>query len=521
MRHRLPLLSLAPWALRVAIVAAAIGLSACGGGGGGGSAADGPPSSGGTPPPATPPPTTPPPANPPVTGTGTVRVKVTDAFGEAVAGANFYVGGTSFAASVRTDAGGTAQIADVPAGEVRVGAYHTVRGSSLGYRVTLAKDQVLELSRQLEINSDVPVATVLQARVADGGLSADGRQLDVVLRIAVTAARPGFSWFDDYYQTGVHECEARSGADLADLGPRCIHGIDGRDLSYSFGEVQDLGVVRAVEGVPQSWAVGLLIDQSDAGLSPDLLPNDPRLFAAKTLAHSLLPGTGLALAGFASDEPSGSASSLPQRPVTFFPVESPGFLGSWAAAYAVLQDLSGLVGGGTPLYAAIAAGIEFMAANAPAGRQRALVVLADGADSTCGSPAQCAQQRRAIVRRAREAGVNLFLAGASCEDPSWYCWTQNAKAPITELAVEGGIPLAVAADPSFTVGTLELARQWLAGSQMVQDVRVRLTSETAGAFAHGVVVTGTFGGVNPELCPFDCYVFALPFRVEIPLWPPN
>lgn len=524
MRDRLLPLSLAPWALRVAVVAVAIGLSACGGGGGDRPSAGGSPSSGGTPPP-----TTAPPANPPATGTGTIRVKVTDAFGEAVAGANVYVSGSSFAAEARTDAGGTAQIADVPAGAVRVGAWHTVRGrnDSINGGVTLAKDQVVDLSRQLEIYSDAPVATVLQARVAEGGLSADGRQLDVVLRIAVTAARPGLSWFDDFYQTGVTACEARSGTDLADLGPRCIHGIDGRDLSYAVGKVTNLGVVRASDEPPQSWAVGLLIDQSEAGLLPDLLPNDPRLFAAKTLAHGLLPGTGLALAGFASDEPSGSASSLPQRPVTFFPVESPGFLGSWPEVYQVLQDLSGLVGGGTPLYAAIAAGIEFMAANAPSDRQRALVVLADGVDSTCGSPAQCAQQRRAIVQRAREAGVKLFLAAfhdpETCKenaatDINWYgCYlTIAAKPSLRELAVEGGIPLAVGLGPESTVGTLELARQWLDGSQMVQEVSVRLTSDSAGAFVPGAVVTGTFSGTNPDLCPFDCYDFALPFRVEIP-----
>jgi len=441
---------------------------------------------------------------------------VTDAFGDAVVGAYVSVSGAATAVGARTDAEGWARIADFPAGEVLVCTSHVARGSDKcdsARRVTLAKDQMLELSRQLEFNRDAPVATVLRTRVADAGFGADGRQLDVVLRIAVTGARPGLSWFDDFYETGVVACEARSGAELADLGPRCIHSIDGRDLSYAVGKVTNLGVVKASDESPQFSAVGLLIDQSDAGLSPDLLPNDPRLFAAKTFAHSLLPGTALALAGFASDEPSGSASSLPQRPVTFFPVESPRFLGSWPEAYEALQDLSGLVGGGTPLYAAIATGIEFMAAIAPAGRQRALVVLADGADSTCGSPAQCAQQRRTIVQRAREAGVSLFLAGAS--------WTQNAKAPITELAVEGGIPLAVAPDREFTVGTLELARQWLTGSQMVQEVTVRLTSETAGAFALGAVVTGTFIGVNPDLCPFDCYVFALPFRVEIPPWPPN
>jgi len=520
--------SAATWTI---VIATMIGVSACGGGGSNG----GPPASGGNPPPAGPPPAGPPAGGTGSAGTGIIQVKVTDAYGEAAGGAYVSVNGSNFAFGAQGDAEGVVRIADVPAGQVLVCASHLVRGSDNcgGQRaVTLGKDQVLELSRRLEISRGHPTAAVLQARVAEGGLSADGRQLDVVLSIAVTAARAGVSWFDANYWPGVEvrDCYALSGAQLADLGPHCIHGIDGSDTSYSFSQVNDLGAVRAVEAVPQSWAVGLLIDQSDAGLSPGLLPNDPRLFAAKAFANSLLPGTSLALAGFASDEPSGSASGLPQRPVTFFPVESPGFVGSWPEAYDVLQDLSGLVGGGAPLYEAIAAGIEFMAANAPAGRQRALVVLADGSDSTCGLPAQCAQQRRAIVRRARETGVQLFLAGVhdqeACNalpaDEAYICFlTIAVEAPLRELAREGGLPVAAGVLPNSNAtgsvsAPLELALQWLAGSGMVQDISLRLTSETAGAFAPGVVVTGNFVGVNPQLCPWDCYAFGLPFRLEIP-----
>ena len=159
-----------------------------------------------------------------------------------------------------------------------------------------------------------------------------------------------------------------------------------------------------------------------------------------------------------------------------------------------------------------------------------LVVLADGADSTCGTPTQCAQQRRTLVRRAGETGVQLFLAGvhdeADCEDlpvdEAYTCLlTIDAKTPLRELAAEGGAPVAVGMLPdsnvmSSVIAPLELALQWLAGSGMVQDIGVRLTSETAGAFAPGSVVTGDFVGVNPDLCPWDCYAFGLPFRVEVP-----
>jgi hypothetical protein len=337
--------------------------------------------------------------------------------------------------------------------------------------------------------------------------------------VAVTGAREGSSWFLEGWGLGADSCEARTGAELAELGPRCIAGIGGGDISYG-GELKDAGVVRTVAGLSRPNAVGLLIDQSEAGLSPHWAPNEPRLFHAKVLGDALLPDVPLVIAGFASDTASGSASSLPQRPVTFFPLAAPGFVASRPDAFETLSDLAGLVGGGAPLYEAIAAGIEFMADQAPPESLPALVVLADGVDSSCGTPAQCAQSRRTIARRAQETGVRLFLAGFSAasreecawlddEEESYVCsLTLAAKRPLQELSAVGGMPLALG-------WNLALVRQWLSGSMTVQDVRVRLTSQVEGAFWPGAVATGRLRGSNESYCPFDCYVFALPFRVQI------
>lgn len=513
MLHRLLPLCLARWPVHVALIAVAIGLSACGGGDGSGSAGGQLPSGGNLPSGQT-----------GSTGSGSIRVSVTDALGEKVAGASVWVSATDTSSLTGPD--GTVRFDNVPAGSSRVCAIHPVRGHTCSAPdpVVVENGKLLELSRRLEQLPwvDAVAATVLSATVEPGGVSPDGRSLDVTLRAVVIGPEYMGSWFVDgeewgYNRVQVYDCTARTGDELAQLGPRCIRGPDGRDASYSFKQVINLGAVRAVQGPAMPWAVGLLIDQSDAGLSPSWLPNDPRLFAAKLLSNKLLPGTPFLLAAFASDEPSGSASSLPQRPVTFFPVESPGFMTNGSEVIAVLNDLSGLVGGGAPLYEAISSGIEFMAANAPVGRQRALVVLADGADTTCGTLAQCSALRREIIDRAKDAAVELFIVGGAGTDctPDWCAADPAAAEPLQLLAREGGFPIVIAEQPGL-IAPMELARQWLSGVMMVQDVSLRLTSETAGAFAPGATLMGKLTGANASQCPMGCQVHELIFSVEIP-----
>lgn len=517
------------WVMRVGALALVATLAGCGGGGGGSGQ---PPASGGGPVP-----------NPPVSGgctaasgTGNLRVKVTDAFGEAVPGATmeWIRPGNGTVARAVTDASGVAQVANLPACVGRVSARHVIRGatSGLAKMVTIQRDRTLDVSLQLKPYRQ-PVAAVLSTAVDPGGVSADGKSLDFTLRIAVTGGGLGFVDVGGAYGIEVPACVARTGAELAELGPRCISGGDGRDQPYSFGGLIGLGGgPRRIQGEPQAWSVGVLVDQSEAGISPYFSPNEPRLFAAKTFAHAMLPDAPLALAAFASDMASGSASSLPQRPVTFFPVEAPVFATSPTEAFRILQDFPSLVGGGAPLYEAIVAGLDFMAARAPAGRKRVLVVLADGADTDCGTRAHCAELRRRIVDRARSEEIYLFLvgddSGDDCVDPrAQDCLEIRAKEELRLLATEGGVPLVVSHEPAFDwdgalvsasapVGPLDLVGQWLSGSMKIQEISVRLTSDAAGAFMPGAVVTGELAAMDMELCPSACWQFMLPFRVEVP-----
>jgi hypothetical protein len=357
----------------------------------------------------------------------------------------------------------------------------------------------------------------------------------VTLRVAVAGPQFRESWFIDdatweWESPQAFDCTARTGDELGRLGPRCIRGVDGSDSSYSFASLNYVGKVKTVEAPGIPWAVGLLVDQGDTGLSPGWLPNDPRLFAAKVFSDRLLPGIPLLLGAFASDEPSGSASPLPQRPMTLFPVESPTFLASRGEAFGILDDLQELVGGGAPLYQAIAEAVDYMAARTPPERKRALVVLADGADTTCGTTAQCAMLRREIIERAGEAAVQLFMVGGTGSDcvPRWVGWydgcegfveghAEQEQEAIQLLAREGGFPIVIGTGTTIDQRpAMDLAGQWLTGSMMVQDIGLRLTSEKAGAFAPGATVMGRLTGSNLSQCPMFCQVHQFIFSVEVP-----
>lgn len=462
-------------------------------------------------------------------GTGGVRVKVTDVFGDPVAGASVsWLPGSGTPNGKMTDSQGVVQF-DALQGEGRLCADHPVRGYSCGESadegISIKQGRVIEVSRQLRPHFQ-PEATVLSAMMGPDGVSADGKSIELTLRVAVSAPLVDGSWFvygEEWGYNGLYAagCTARTGDELSERGPLCVSGLDRSDTSYSFGQVTHVGVAHWVERPSVPTAVGLLIDQSDAGFSPDWLPNDSRLFAAKLLTDRLLPGTPVLLGAFASDDASGAASGLLQRPLTLFPVENPGYMTSRTEAFRVLNDLQELVGGGAPLYEAIAAGVDFMSARTPPEVRRVLVVLAEGPDTACVTAAQCAALRRDIVERLHDAAVELLIVSVG-RDYEW-CLPGTCDSisqvgeGVSALAREAGIPVIVAPeDGTGLASPMELIGQWLAGSMMVQEISLRLTSETAGAFAPGSTVMGSMTGANPSECPMGCRSHQFFFSVEVP-----
>jgi len=446
-------------------------------------------------------------------GIGSVRVKVTDYFGQPVASAQVYWIGPSTIETI-SDEEGNARLDNVPSGVASVCASHAVRGHACGPDdpVTIPVDSTLDLVRQLQPDWSPPIAAVLETRVDPNGLSPDGRTLDITIRVAVTQRPSVGSWFgaDSNYPLSTADCVAREGQELVDLGPRCIRGAGGTDTSYTFGRLIEF-VAKAIDQPARPSTVGLLLDESAAVWSYEEYMVESRLFAAKIFADKALPDIGLLLAGFAGDDPAGVyLSRLPQTPVTFLPAQNPGLFLSKPEMFEQLDGLAELSGGVAPLYAAILSSIDFVADHAIPGTRRVLVVMTNGRDDTCGTPAQCVAMRGQIAARANDRDVELILLGPDGIKPG----TSRAEEAISTLSVDTSAPLAVGSGTFHEA--LDLVQQLLGETVPVEDVRVRLMSEEPGAFHAGAIVAGALHGFNPGNCPWDCYLYVLPFSVRVP-----
>ena len=333
-------------------------------------------------------------------GTASVRVFVTDYFGQPVGGADVSLCGKARCVGpAATDGEGNVTFENVPAGRAQLCAFSSARGgASCVENVSISAGGTVTLDHQLQLNPyGGGTVDVLGARVDENGLSPDGRTLDIVIRVALSKPPPVGSWFNADPVTIV-DCVAREGQELIDAGPRCIRGADGSDASYTFGGLNAPPVPQTIRQPAQPATVTLLLDQSEAFFEFEESGVEARLFTGKLFADRMLPDTPLLLAAFAGDDPAGGyLSLLPQTPVTFLPADNPGPFLSKAETFAQLDGLSGLSGGIAPLYSAILSSIDFAASQAVPGTRPMLAVMANGRDHVCTAPAPCSALRAEIA----------------------------------------------------------------------------------------------------------------------------
>jgi hypothetical protein len=460
-----------------------IGAAGCGGSGGGGDAGAGP----GKPPS----PTVPPPGNTKVT------VVARDAFGSPVSGASIVLleskGTGSLELTTVTDADGRAEI---------VGGLEDV------YAAMLAATDLFGISYEPHQPADNQIDFEVTMHPSSGltpgigqvsvtGTSADGRMLELSARLYVVEGNASESQDLEAWNIGA--------VGILPCAADCIADPAGLDAAYQGSTLSQDWIDP--DPVSEPLALSLLLDQGASVAVTD--PADRRLLAARYFQTRLGANDQAALAAFAADDAgTGQAASLPEQPVTIFPIDQPAFTSDGRAYFPVIDSLATLEGGNSPLHAALAELIDFTASAAPPGSRRAVVTLASGDVSDCGSLSACRAARDALREQSVAASVAVVAVGLSGLpgqadrerlgpfaqfDDGTVFWAQDARQVPTLF---GRIPDIVA------------------GGHGAVDVTIRLESPVAGAFASGNTVVGTLQVV---ICPWDCTdLLDIPFGLRIP-----
>lgn len=445
-------------------------------------------------------------APPPLTkpdGRGTVVVTATDALGAPLAGATIHIHTywTDESKQALADPNGRAEIKDVIASSFSV----DVQGpDSFGF----APSRNLAAGATLAVTvAAMPTAEatggIARAWVPAGGVSGDGRTLEFSLEI-VQVPTSGEYWAYGTDAVRVAGCTPAPNNDVPRFRPDCVAGADGFDASYEGLAISVKKVGAAGHATP--GAAALLIDQSTSVVVND--PADARLFAAKYFLTLAGESARTVLAAFSSDDPaSGQFSLLPQEPVTVFPLENPQFTADGRSYFATVDQLGALEGGASPLFAAIDRTLDFAAADPQQGA-KALVVVTNGRDDTCGTRSECRSILDALVQKSKASGVAIVTVGL--EDATGTT-DHEALGLLSQSTAHGAAFWAP--NPKQLAMVLGDVRSFLARSKDTLEVGFRIQSPVVGAFASGRTVIGQ---VSLEVCPMDCSYTVIPFVVQVP-----
>lgn len=476
------LISIAAWIL--------LGAAGCGGSGHSGGDPTGGGAGGPTGPPEPPP------------GDVTLIITARDAFGSPVSGAGIVLlhnSGTGYLElSTLTDADGRAEI---------VGGFESVYAAILS--ATELEGVAYDPSRPADDRIEFEVTlhplsgfTPGISRLIVSGGSADGRKLEFNARLYVIEGNASTDLEDwNLSDVSVLPCAHDTGAATVD----CVSTTSGFEYSYE-GSTLDQSWVEP-DGASDPLAISLLLDQGASIAVTD--PEDRRLLGAKYFQTQLDTGDQVLLAAFAADNPStGDAALLPSQPVTIFPVANPDFTTDGSTYYSTIDSLATLEGGGSPLHAAVGEMIGFTASAAPADSRSAVVVLGSSGVSDCGSIADCGDAQDALLQQSSATGVAVVAVGLS--DPSLQVDRKNlARFAQAERGAVFWAPDAI--NVPTILGRIP---QILDGRHGAVDVRIRLESPVAGAFASGNTVSGNLQVI---VCPWDCDVLVtVPFALRVP-----
>jgi len=448
-----------------------------------------------------------------VRGTGKLIITVRDVFQVPLAGARVYLS-TYWADSDQetvSDANGRGEFENVPE-NFSIAVYsdpHPENGSlnlyGLASEETVAAGEV----KQVEVTaspSQIPAGGIAAASVAVGGISDDGQTMDLTLKIIQVRHPSEREYLYGSESLIVLPCTPGTSTDPVADRSTCISGADDFDSPYDEGRIVSTSMQLMRSEQPAPYAAALLLNQSTSVIVDD--PTDARLFAAKYFLTYASTGSPKLLAAFASDDPATNRFSLlPQQPVTLFPVENPQYTSNGAGYFPTIDTLNTMEGGAEPLYSALNQLLDVAAANA-SDSVKAVVVISDGRDDTCGSKAECREIRDSVIRKSRETGVAIVTIGVPSSDGTVDHEALGLLAQSTPRGAafwaEGSEQLAM---------TVSSAHSYLALQKNLMEVNIQIHSPVAGAFVSGRNVLGT---IQLAECPWDCYYSFIPFVVQVP-----
>jgi hypothetical protein len=414
---------------------------------------------------------------------------------------------------VQADGAGRVRIEGVSPGLVEAHAY-TDQGK--GVYVGLSGDA------DLPADGDVELAITLRP-AADPALgiavnfigyperSVDGSSLSLYIGVLYV---PGNRYIDAVaqgrFELILDDCQPDPGNDGATPEADCVEGAAGFDAPYivaNGGRPLELGRLQPQARVAQPYAVALLLDQSRRIQQAD--PLDARLDHLRYFLSSLGAGNRVALTAFAADDQAGvDLSLLAEKPVTFYPVQSPGLGSPDEILLGAVDSLGSLEGGATPLLESFAQVRQFLGddASVPVGTARWLVVLADGRDDTCGDRVSCLASLRSAADGVTGGAVNVLTIGLqSAAD-------QGDQRDLSRLTEYSGVSLWVK-DPTQLGIVFDRLGGVLDGTAPIQSALFLLESPVPGAFQSGGTVRGK---LRFESCPFECSTMEVPVSVRIP-----
>lgn len=366
------------WSRSLAIAALSLGLSACGGGGGSGES------------------TLPTPSG--------LRVTVSDSYGAKVAGATVEATVGTSSAAATSDAEGTALL--VFRG-LEGSASVTVSRSSFVDRTvaaTITANQLTELSVTLDRATSAAGGSLTSRSDTPPSVDAQSMTFEIELVIVDGDSRP---------ITGLNAANFVLRACTPDPLNGRVDCVRGANADFDAPYVQVSGTPESIELIPgattQPYAAALMLDQSSSISTSD--PTGARLYSAKAFIDGLGAEDRVLLSAFAN-----GAALIPDMPLTLYsPFRDSTTVSSDPSYFSTLDSLPALVGGSTPLYAALDLMREELVTNAsmPLGMAKSVVIFTDGDDTDCGDANTCRIRRQDTIAAANTAKVRVFTIGLS------------------------------------------------------------------------------------------------------------